>query len=276
VGLQLLALLVLPIVVGTLIPRLWVHPFGPLTKNVPLLVGTGVVFLRHTPFLTAEWSHILLFTFSVPRQLVESTLPPGVSCQLRGEAALLSLVSLDFQNTRVWGIPWPGLRNFTGINLRTYAVEGERAGVVFVREFVSSKLIALAAKRLYGEPFESVPIRSCVTEEAERIRIERRFQRGGKDHVLYAVAAKASVSLPSDDEAHFFKERYWGFGRSHWGESTSYQLEHPIWRVHPIESWHLDIDWRKAYGETWSFLQNAQPLSVVVADGSPVRMWFPV
>ena len=41
--LQAAALIVLPIVVGFLEPTLYVHPFGPFSKNLPILVGTWVV-----------------------------------------------------------------------------------------------------------------------------------------------------------------------------------------------------------------------------------------
>jgi len=45
-GLQIAALVVLPVVVSWQVPWLWFHPFGPLTKNVPLIFGTGVLFSR--------------------------------------------------------------------------------------------------------------------------------------------------------------------------------------------------------------------------------------
>lgn len=41
---QMLGLLILPFLVGIQDLRLFVHPFGPLTKNVPVLIGTWVVF----------------------------------------------------------------------------------------------------------------------------------------------------------------------------------------------------------------------------------------
>jgi hypothetical protein len=47
-GLQLAALLVLPLLAGFLDPRLWVHPFEPLVKNVPIVAGTAVL-LRRAP-----------------------------------------------------------------------------------------------------------------------------------------------------------------------------------------------------------------------------------
>lgn len=46
---QVAALLVLPVLVSLGDPLLWVHPFGPLTKNVPILAGTVVVLRRLNP-----------------------------------------------------------------------------------------------------------------------------------------------------------------------------------------------------------------------------------
>lgn len=41
---QMLGLLFLPILVSLQDSSLWVHPFGPLTKNVPILMGTFMVY----------------------------------------------------------------------------------------------------------------------------------------------------------------------------------------------------------------------------------------
>ena len=43
-GLQLAALVTLPALVALLEPLWLVHPFGPLTKNLPVLAGTAVVY----------------------------------------------------------------------------------------------------------------------------------------------------------------------------------------------------------------------------------------
>jgi hypothetical protein len=50
-GAQLVALLILPVLVAWQEPHLLVHPFGPLTKNVPILVGTAVLWHRARPRL---------------------------------------------------------------------------------------------------------------------------------------------------------------------------------------------------------------------------------
>jgi len=45
---QAAGLVLLPLLVTLEIPLIWVHPFGPLTKNVPLLIGTLAVWRRCT------------------------------------------------------------------------------------------------------------------------------------------------------------------------------------------------------------------------------------
>jgi hypothetical protein len=47
-GAQVLALVVLPLLVSLQEPLLWVHPFGPMTKSLPLIAGTIVVQRRYS------------------------------------------------------------------------------------------------------------------------------------------------------------------------------------------------------------------------------------
>jgi hypothetical protein len=43
---QLAALVLLPLVVGWIAPWLWVHPFGPFSKNLPIMAATWLVLTR--------------------------------------------------------------------------------------------------------------------------------------------------------------------------------------------------------------------------------------
>src|ERR1700709_1663302 len=101
------------------------------------------------PFLTAHWSNLCLFTYTVPDVLLEPRLPPGLELDRRDGRAFVSLVAFDFLNTRVLGIPWPGYRNFAELNLRFYVRRraGARAqrGVMFIREFVPQRVVAWTA-----------------------------------------------------------------------------------------------------------------------------------
>jgi hypothetical protein len=46
---EAIALVALPVLVGFLAPHLWVHPFGPFSKNLPIFAGTYLLYRR--------WSH---------------------------------------------------------------------------------------------------------------------------------------------------------------------------------------------------------------------------
>ncbi len=46
---QIAALVILPLLVSCQTWLLWVHPFGPLIKNVPIMVGTWIVLRKSSP-----------------------------------------------------------------------------------------------------------------------------------------------------------------------------------------------------------------------------------
>ena len=73
----------------------------------------------------------------------------------------ISVVAFQFLDTKVFGFPAFTKRNFDEINLRFYVKRrlpdhSERSGVVFVKEIVPSRLIAWAARTLYGENYNAM------------------------------------------------------------------------------------------------------------------------
>jgi uncharacterized protein YqjF (DUF2071 family) len=274
---QIAALVVLPLLVSWQDPSLWVHPFGPMTKNVPILVGTVGVFLLYTPFLSSHWSYLVLVTYAVPREVLEPRLPPGVELDERDGEVFLSFVTLDLSDVHVLGVPWPGFRSFPDVNLRFYARQGleKRRGVVFVRELVPLKFVAWVARTLFHEPFDYAPITSSVTTRGDQVIVERTFERGGRSHSIRVTAGASGETPDASSRAHFFKERYWGFGASPFGEAIVFRVEHPPWELLPIELHTLDVDFEAVYDAEWAFLNDLQPVSVDLAKGSRARVWFP-
>lgn len=272
---QLMSLVVLPLLVGQNYSLLWVHPFGPLTKNLPIIVGTLVVFLRHTPVLSAKWTNILLFSFRIPTDKLQSHCPPGVEVDRRHDSAWLSFVSLDFDDTRICHLPAFGFRRFPDINLRAYVRVDELAGVVFIRELVPSSLVAWVARVVFREPFQSADIRSQVTRDGAKVTVKREIVRGDQHDHIEANASANCLPPDEDSDAHFLIERYWGFGGGS-GETTRFRVSHKPWKVHAIEDYLLTIDWGHIYGQEWEFLADLEPASVDLAEGSKVHVWFGV
>jgi uncharacterized protein YqjF (DUF2071 family) len=118
-------------------------------------------------FLTANWCNLVMLNYEVEARVLEPYVPIGtVLDRWRGQV-LASLVGFQFLNTRVLGLPVPFHRNFEEVNLRFYVsrtVGSEvRRGVVFIRELVPRRAIALVARALYNEPYLALPMRHEVT-----------------------------------------------------------------------------------------------------------------
>src|SRR5271170_8371195 len=102
-------------------------------------------------FLTAEWSNLCLVTYKVEPAFLKERIPAWLEPDLRDGSAFVSLVAFQFLNTKVWGVSWPGFRDFPEFNLRAYVRYGDRRGVVFMREFVPQPLVAWLARSIYNE-----------------------------------------------------------------------------------------------------------------------------
>jgi uncharacterized protein YqjF (DUF2071 family) len=228
-----------------------------------------------TPFLTAVWSDVFFATFAVPDETLTPYLHPGLTLDRWEGRARCSLVAFDFRETCVLGIPMPpfiNIRDFPEFNLRFYVREGDRRGVVFVREFVPSFLLAGAARLTYNEPYSTARMTSRVTPVGDMRRVRHDFAVNGHSQII-AATARGPAETPADDTfEHWIKERAWGFGRLHGGHAIRYHVTHPILRVYPIEDYQISVETERLYGPAWRFLQDRAPDSVILAEGSAVSI----
>lgn len=229
--------------------------------------GTGKVFL------SAGWYHVLLLNYATEPGVLEPLLPPGCELDRHEGDAYVSLVAFQFKDTKVLGVKWPGFTNFPEVNLRFYIrYRGER-GVCFVREYVPSRLVALIARRLYNEPYKSAAMTEEVTSEAGVIEATYHLKYG-RHGLSLNVRARAQPTMPPENSAeHFFKEHELGVGRDRAGDALTYRVHHPHWRVFPIEEFTASIDGGGLYGESFAFLSERPPDSVVFAEGSEIVVY---
>jgi uncharacterized protein YqjF (DUF2071 family) len=225
------------------------------------------------PFLTAGWHNLFLATYAVPPALLEPRLPPGLALDLRDGNAFVSLVAFEFLDTRVWGIAWPGCRDFPELNLRYYVRHNRERGVIFVREFVPQRLVAAAARLLYNEPYLVAPLTATHCEDAGNRTLEYRLRFGGREQVLRVTGSRPSYLPGEATDEHFFKEHHWGFGTTRGGQTLRYEVAHPAWEVFPVRDYRVDFDWAAVYGPQWGFLSGAAPCSTVFAVGSAVQVF---
>lgn len=225
-------------------------------------------------FLSAQWRDLIIASYRVDPELLQRRLPSGLELDLYEGQAVCSLVGFMFLDTRVLGVRWPGYRNFPEINLRFYVREpnGERRGVVFVRELVRSRFVAQVARSLYNEPYVRASIQSEISEDSTR-RVEYRFRLGSAEGRM-RVESSCESAVPCEDSCeHWFKEHQWGYGHSRTGKGLVYEVQHPHWGCHEVDSHAIDVDWGGIYGPEWSHMRDAQPLSVVHAVGSEIKVF---
>lgn len=227
--------------------------------------------------VTARFEDVTLVTWAVAPAIVEPLLPRGVRVDPWEDRARLSLVALDVRGLRAFGLPapWPGLRSFAEVNLRLYARDGARQGVVFVRELVESPLMAAIARRVFGEPMDAAAIDSRVSEREGVRRVERQVLKdGARARVLVEVDPVARAPERPDDP--FLTERAWSFGQDRAGRLVATRMEHPPWQVHAVRRADVAVDWARLYGPAWAFLADVAPCSIVHARGSAIRLRGPL
>jgi uncharacterized protein YqjF (DUF2071 family) len=225
-----------------------------------------------TPALTARWMNLVLLTYEVPEKLLRSHIHPSLKLDRWNGQTHISLVAFDFQDTRLFGWRIPGFVNFPEVNLRTYVRHGDERGVVFIRELVTSPIIAFIARAWYNEPYRAVPLWSQVEEQVHEVSAHRRWRVGGSAHQIRVVGSATSWTPATTSLEHHFKEHEWGFGRSRSGRLLRYRVQHPCWSVRQITSSLVQVGFATTYGERWGFLDHSEPISMIFAVGSEVAV----
>lgn len=219
----------------------------------------------------------MLVNYRVPPELLRPLVPPGAELDTPDQAPerhLLSLVALEFTDLRVRGVPIPTARAFAGVNLRFYVRRGPLRAATFLRQYAPAPLVVLGARLSYRQPYASAAIDHAVRVAGEVIHVHTRLARRGYRGEIRLRARNTPETPPPESEAHFLKERYWGFGRDRRGRGVRFRVEHPVWRIYPVEDCVVTIDPGVLLGGAWRELDwSAARHSVVFAEGSPAAIY---
>jgi uncharacterized protein YqjF (DUF2071 family) len=233
------------------------------------------------PFLRAAWRHLLMLNYEIDPAVLVPLVPRGTQLDAWNGQAVVSLVGFLFLDARVLGVPVPFHRNFEEINLRFYVrrqLAGEsRRGVVFVREIVPKRAVALVARRLYNENYVAFPMDSRVelpgSSNQMRGHVEYAWRDSASRNSLRATFRGEPAAPADGSEEQFITEHYWGYVVQRDGSTVEYQVAHPPWRVWPADDAGLGGDVPSAYGPQFLPALRAKPRSAFVADGSAVTVF---
>jgi uncharacterized protein len=230
-------------------------------------------------FLTAEWRDLVMVNYQVDAALLQALVPRGTELDAFEGRMLVSAVGFRFLRTRIFGaVPVPFHSNFDEVNLRFYvrrlgASSDVRRGVVFIREIVPRRAIALVARLAYNENYSCCSMRHQVKRDGTGIRAEYEWRLGGKWLALRAEV-EGEPALPAENSIEqFISEHYWGYSRQRDGGTVEYQVAHPRWGVWRSTKAGLDGDGAGMYGAAFGEALARKPDSAFIADGSSVSVF---
>lgn len=230
---------------------------------------------RVRPFLTANWRYLAMLNFVVDPKIIAPLVPSGTEIDFDNGETFLSVVGFLFLDTRLLGLPIPLHRDFEEVNLRFYvrkkSADTWRRGVVFVRELVPRRAIALVARTFYGENYVALPMKHQIDHVDARLSVEYSWRRGRKWESLKMSASSESQAILAGSHAEFITEHYWGYTRVK-GGCSEYRVEHPRWKVWNAEKFEFAADVAALYGEQFVEPLMAKPRSAFIADGSPIEV----
>jgi uncharacterized protein YqjF (DUF2071 family) len=222
----------------------------------------------------------VLLSYEVDPVALQKYLPQEVELDTWDGKYLVSMVGLQFRDTRVLGVPVPFYRSYPQVNLRFYVRRWSgyqwRPGVVFIKQIVPKRLVALVARRAYQEKFITAPVRHSVDSslDAEHFRrvLYQWFSRPAWNRMSVSVSGEPEFSAVGSLE-EFVAERYYGYNWQRDGSTLEFHIEHPRWRIWRGDRPELVCDVAGLYGTDFAESLSRQPISAFAAEGSEVTVY---
>ena len=225
-------------------------------------------------FLKAEWRKLAIANYEVNPEILQKHLPAGTELDLWEGKCYVSLIGFMFLNTKVLGVKVPFHTNFEEVNLRFYVTRNEngilKRGVVFIKEIVPKFWLACIANTLYKEHYESLKMNHEWSENSNNISVTYRWRKAGIWHSFQVEAPSELHVLENGSEAEFITEHYWGYAKIDDKTSNEYEVKHPKWKIYKVSSFAINVNFATVYGNEFGFLNNVEPCSVMLAEGSEV------
>jgi len=224
-------------------------------------------------FLNAEWRKLVMANYIVDADLLRKYIPAHTELDFWNGKCYVSLVGFMFQNTKVLGLKIPFHINFEEVNLRFYVKYCQndvcKRGVVFIKEIVPRHAITLVANTLYNEHYQTFPMKHLWNVSSDKMEISYSW----KKHTWHSISVVADTRpLPMGDgsEEEFITEHFWGYTKQTETKTSEYEVAHPRWVVYPVHRFDIQVDYGQVYGSDFTFLNQMQPVSVYLAEGSEI------
>jgi uncharacterized protein YqjF (DUF2071 family) len=224
-------------------------------------------------FLDAQWRKLIMINYAVDPEILKPYLPFNTELDIWEGTCYVSLIGFMFVDTKMLKLRIPFHVNFEEINLRFYvkhkATDGYKRGVVFIKEIVPRPALSIVANLLYNENYETLKTKHSWTEEGDTLTVQYGWRKG-EWNTITTVTNKTPVDIAPDSEEEFITEHFWGYTKISDTVTSEYEVAHPRWQIYPVISYDVNVDFKKVYGDNFAFLQEQEPVSVYLAEGSEI------
>ena len=230
---------------------------------------------KNNIFLTAEWRKLALANYAVDKEILLEYLPPFTELDDWNGKYYVSLVGFMFLKTRLLGFKIPFHGSFEEVNLRFYVKYNDngiwKRGAVFIKEIVPKPAITMVANTIYKEKYQTLPMKHIWVEHENQLEVSYSWKTK-KWNNFSVISSRESQIIPINSDEEFITEHYWGYTKIGENRTAEYGVEHPRWEVYPIKEYHINVDFEANYGKAFSFLNERKPDSVMLAEGSAIRV----
>ncbi|MBL7944187.1 MAG: DUF2071 domain-containing protein [Flavobacteriales bacterium] len=157
--------------------------------------------------------------------------------------------------------------------MKEKTADGWRRGVVFVRELVPRRALTFVANTLYGEHYQTLPMKHNWEQKDGELNVEYSWKTD-RWHRFGVIAENGQLPIAVGSEEEFISEHYWGYTRINPQMTKTYEVRHPRWKVYPVQSYTVEVDFANVYGNDFAFLNSTTPYSVLLAEGSLISGGF--
>ena len=227
-------------------------------------------------FLNAEWRKLAISNYIIDPIKLQSYIPAGTELDLWNGQCYISLVGFMFKETRILGIKIPFHINFEEVNLRFYVRRFEngdwKRGVVFIKEIVPKPALTFVANTVYKEHYETLPMKHEWHEGKSSRTVEYQWKKNNNWYTFKVTAELDACEIEENSETEFITEHYWGYAKVGENTTNEYEVTHPKWQHYPVTKTEINVDFESVYGNEFGFLNELEPSSVMLAEGSEITV----
>lgn len=228
-------------------------------------------------FLTAEWRKLIFANYAIDPSVLKKYIPARTELDSFNNKFYVSLVGFMFNKVKVLGITVPFHTDFPEVNLRFYVRYKEKGewkrGVVFIKEIVPKPTISFVANTLFNERYATLPMKHEWNKRGNNLNVCYQWKKRNKWYKAAVNASTAAYDLQTDSKEEFITEHFWGYSAINKLKTAEYQVEHPQWKIYPVNNYTVDCDFADMYGADFAVLNVSKPGSVFLAEGSGVTVY---